>query len=180
FTVAVGGDADLPLLSELARTGGGQMFALDEAEQTTQRALTLAATIKTPTITDFELDLGAGLDEVFTSANGKVSRGEEVVLLARSHHDIPRSIKVKGAGHSPTSLGVAWDPAERTDPGGGAARVGPVGLFGPAVRRRVGMQPFPIRSGRPCGLQEGGGAGREHGAGPGRGGQGGPRLATAQ
>jgi tetratricopeptide (TPR) repeat protein len=47
-------------------------------------------------VTDFELDAGAGLDEVFTSADGKVSWGGELMLLARSHHDLPSKVKVKG------------------------------------------------------------------------------------
>ncbi|MCB9576907.1 MAG: FecR domain-containing protein [Polyangiaceae bacterium] len=96
FTVGVGTDANYSLLSELARAGGGQSLSVDQAEETTARALELAAAIKMPTITDLEIDLGAGLDEPFTSASGKVSRGSEVVVLARTHHDLPRSVKVRG------------------------------------------------------------------------------------
>jgi TonB family protein len=51
---------------------------------------------KTPTITDLKLDVGAGLDQLFTSASGKVSRGQEVILLARTHHPLPGSVKVSG------------------------------------------------------------------------------------
>jgi tetratricopeptide (TPR) repeat protein len=96
FTVGVGSDANQPLLAELSRAGGGNAFRIDEAEQTTARALELTAALKVPTITDLELDLGAGLDEPFTSASGKVSRGQEVVVLARTHHDLPKRVKVKG------------------------------------------------------------------------------------
>jgi tetratricopeptide (TPR) repeat protein/Mg-chelatase subunit ChlD len=96
FTLAAGGEANLPLLSALARAGGGVSLALDSPEETTDRALRLAAAIKTPTITDLELDLGAGLDETFVSAHGKVSRGQEVVLLARTHHGVPPVVTVKG------------------------------------------------------------------------------------
>ncbi len=96
FTVGVGPEADHALLTQLARAGGGASFRVDESEQTTARALTLAAALKTPTITDLELDLGAGLDEPFITATGKVSRGSEVLVLARTHHDIPRQITVKG------------------------------------------------------------------------------------
>ena len=96
FTVAVGADANQPLLAELARAGGGRAFAVDDSEQATERALQLAAAVKTPTLTDLELDLGSGLDESFVSANGKVSRGEEVLLLARTHHELPAKVKVTG------------------------------------------------------------------------------------
>lgn len=96
FTVAVGSEANQPLLSELARSGGGRAFAVDDTEQATERALQLAAAVKTPTLTDLELDLGSGLDEAFVSANGKVSRGEEVMLLARTHHELPPRVKVRG------------------------------------------------------------------------------------
>ncbi|HYQ16663.1 MAG TPA: VIT domain-containing protein, partial [Polyangiaceae bacterium] len=96
FTVGVGSDADLALLGELADAGGGQAFRVDSGDETTGRALDLTAAIKVPTITDFELDLGAGLDEPFSNANGKVSRGSEVTVLARTHHDIPARVKVRG------------------------------------------------------------------------------------
>ena len=49
-----------------------------------------------PTVTDLEIDLGAALDQPFYSATGKLSRGEELVLLARTHHPLPEKIRVKG------------------------------------------------------------------------------------
>ncbi|MBI5542561.1 MAG: VWA domain-containing protein [Deltaproteobacteria bacterium] len=96
FTVAVGADANQPLLAELARSGGGRAFAVDDTEQAMERSLQIAAAVKTPTLTDLEIDLGAGLDETFLTANGKVSRGEEVILLARTHHDLPPVAKIRG------------------------------------------------------------------------------------
>ena len=75
FTVAVGAEADTALLGELARAGGGQSFRVDEPSEVTSEALELAAAVKVPTITDFVMDLGAGLDEPFVSTSGKVSRG---------------------------------------------------------------------------------------------------------
>ena len=110
FTVAVGADANQALLAELARNGGGRAFAVDDTEQATDRALQIAAAIKTPTLTELEIDLGAGLDEGFVSANGKVSRGEEVTLFARSHHDLPPRAKVRGR--------LAGKPFERDYRGG--------------------------------------------------------------
>lgn len=96
FTVGVGPDAQRGLLDELARIGGGQAFRIDEAEQTTGQALRLASVLKTPTITDLSIDVGAGLDQPFLSSNGKISRGEEVVLLARTHHPLPDNVKIRG------------------------------------------------------------------------------------
>lgn len=96
FTMAVGAEANHTLLGELARAGGGDTFRVDESDQTTAQALSLTAAIKEPTITDFEIDLGAGLDEPFVSSSGKVSKGAEVVVLARTHHDIPDEVKVRG------------------------------------------------------------------------------------
>lgn len=95
FTVGVG-DANQGLLNALARAGGGQAFAVEAADQATERALRLASALKAPTITELDIDFGAGLDEVFLTANGKVTRGDEVILLARTHHDLPTSVKVKG------------------------------------------------------------------------------------
>ncbi|MFH1811866.1 MAG: VIT domain-containing protein [Pseudomonadota bacterium] len=96
FTVAVGGDADHATLAELARVGGGHAYRIDSADETTERALSLAAAIKVPTITEFDIDLGAGLDEVFISATGKISRGDEVTVLARTHHELPSRVTVRG------------------------------------------------------------------------------------
>jgi len=96
FSVGVGTEANYPLLAELARAGGGVSLRVDEAEETTARALELTAALKVPTITDLEIDLGAGLDEPFSTASGKVSRGQEVIVLARTHHDLPKRVKVRG------------------------------------------------------------------------------------
>ena len=96
FTVAVGGEANYGFLDALALAGGGKSLRVGNAEEAGSRALELVAALKTPTLTDFQLDAGAGLDEVFTSADGKVSWGGELVLLARSHHDLPGQVKVKG------------------------------------------------------------------------------------
>ena len=95
FSVGIGADARHELLGQLARTGGGQHFRIDEAEQTTTAALRLTSAIKTPTLTDVELDVGAGLDQPFYSSTGKLSRGEELVLFARTHHPLPSKLKVK-------------------------------------------------------------------------------------
>jgi len=96
FTVAVGGEANYGFLDALAHAGGGRSLRVGSAEEAGSRALELVAALKTPTVTDFELDAGAGLDEVFTSADGKVSWGGELMLLARSHHELPSTVKVKG------------------------------------------------------------------------------------
>lgn len=96
FTVAVGTGANYALLHELARTGGGQAFRIDSVEGSTAEVLRLASAIKTPTITDLDIDLGAGLDEPMLTQTGKVSRGEELILLARTHHALPETATVKG------------------------------------------------------------------------------------
>ncbi len=95
FAMAVGVDANHALLGELTRAGAGQVTRVDEPDQVTATALRLTSLIKTPALTDLDVDLGAGLDQPFSSATGKVSRGEEVVLLARTHHDLPDRVKIK-------------------------------------------------------------------------------------
>ncbi|MGZ3418873.1 MAG: VIT domain-containing protein, partial [Polyangiales bacterium] len=96
FSVGVGPDARHDLLAQLTRAGGGQHLRIDDADQTTGQALRLASAIKTPTITDLEVDLGAGLDQPFYSATGKLARGEELMLLARTHHKLPEKVRVRG------------------------------------------------------------------------------------
>ncbi len=106
FTVAVGREVDLALLTRLARVGGGKLLRVEEPAEAVVRALELAGELKTPTITDLEIDLGEGLDDVFVSAEGKLSRGEELVLLGRTHHDLPKQVTVTGR--------FAGEPFEKT------------------------------------------------------------------
>ena len=96
YTIASGAGAQHALLGRLARIGGGQAFRVDRFDQSVQQALRFVGHLKTPTLTDLELDLGAGLDQVFSSAAGKVSRGQEVTVLARTHHPLPDKVKVTG------------------------------------------------------------------------------------
>ncbi len=96
FAVGVGADAQHELLEQLTRAGSGQYLRIDEADETTGQALRLTSAIKTPTITDLEVNLGAGLDQPFYSSAGKLARGEELELLARTHHELPKTVTVKG------------------------------------------------------------------------------------
>jgi Ca-activated chloride channel family protein len=96
FAVGVGADAEHELLGQLTRAGSGQYLRINEADETTGQALRLTSAIKTPTITDLEVDLGAGLDQPFYSSAGKLARGEELELLARTHHELPKTVTIKG------------------------------------------------------------------------------------
>jgi Ca-activated chloride channel homolog len=96
FAIGAGAGANHELLTQLTRAGGGQYVRIDESGQTTGQALRLASAIKTPTITDLGIDIGAGLDQPLYSVTGKLSRGEEMVLLARTHHALPKEITVRG------------------------------------------------------------------------------------
>jgi Ca-activated chloride channel homolog len=106
FTVGVGQEVDERLLGALARVGGGTSLRVDGPEQAIVRALELSGALKTPTITDLELELGEGLDDVFESTTGKLSRGQELVVLARTHHDLPDEVTVRGR--------LGGEPFERT------------------------------------------------------------------
>ena len=96
FAIGAGADAHHDLLTQLTRAGGGQYVRIDESSQTTGQALRLTSAIKTAAITDIAVDLGAGLDQPLYSATGKLSRGEELVLLARTHHPLPDKVSVHG------------------------------------------------------------------------------------
>lgn len=96
FAIGTGADAHHELLAQLARAGGGQYVRVDESGQTTGQALRLTSAIKTAAITDIALDLGAGLDQPLYSATGKLSRGEELILLARTHHPLPDKVSIHG------------------------------------------------------------------------------------
>ncbi|MBV1862758.1 MAG: VWA domain-containing protein, partial [Nannocystaceae bacterium] len=96
FTVGVGQEVDEALLHALARIGGGSHLRVQSPEQAIVRALELSGALKTPTVTDLEVDLGEGLDDVFTNISGKLSRGQELVVLARTHYDLPDEVTVRG------------------------------------------------------------------------------------
>ncbi|MGH1341656.1 MAG: VIT domain-containing protein [Nannocystales bacterium] len=96
FTVGVGQEVDDALLHALARIGGGTHLRVQSPEQAIVRALELSGALKTPTITDLEVELGEGLDDVFVNTTGKLSRGQELVLLARTHYDLPDEVTVRG------------------------------------------------------------------------------------
>lgn len=96
FAIGTGADAHHELLAQLARAGGGQYVRIDESGQTTGQALRLTSAIKTAAITDIAIDVGAGLDQPLYSATGKLSRGEELVLLARTHHPLPDKVSIHG------------------------------------------------------------------------------------
>jgi hypothetical protein len=96
FTIGVGEDANVPLLDRLARLGGGRSFVISDSSQTVQEALRFVGMLKTPTLTNLKLDAGKGLDQMFVSAAGKVSEGDEVILLARTHHALPSKLTITG------------------------------------------------------------------------------------
>jgi tetratricopeptide (TPR) repeat protein/Mg-chelatase subunit ChlD len=95
FTVGVGTEAQPALLEALARVGGGQPMLLTSSDETTLKALELTAAIRTPTLTDLEIDLGAGLDDSVSNVTGKLTQGQEFLLLARTHHDLPSNATVR-------------------------------------------------------------------------------------
>ena len=96
FTVAVGRQVDGAVLERLAEVGGGASLRVESNELAVARALELSGALKTPVLTDLEIEVGEGLDDVFTNTNGKLARGQELVLFARTHHDLPKTIAVRG------------------------------------------------------------------------------------
>jgi Mg-chelatase subunit ChlD/tetratricopeptide (TPR) repeat protein len=94
FTVGIGSEAQPALLGALAQVGGGRHTSIASNDETTLKALDLTAAIRTPTLTDLEIDLGAGLDDAVSNVTGKLSQGQEYLLLARTHHDLPSSASV--------------------------------------------------------------------------------------
>jgi len=96
FAVGIGAEANHPLLERLAAVGGGGYFRVDSDELAVREALRLTAYVKTPTITDLTVDVGVGLDEPLSNVSGKLARGEELTLLARTHHELPRRATIQG------------------------------------------------------------------------------------
>ncbi|HVI00028.1 MAG TPA: VIT domain-containing protein [Enhygromyxa sp.] len=95
FTIAVGREVNDALLTRLARIGGGRSLRVEDPSEAVIRALELSGALKTPTLTNLAVDVGQGLDDVFASAEGKLSRGEELTILARTHHPLPENVKIR-------------------------------------------------------------------------------------
>src|SRR5690606_20586377 len=76
--------------------GGGESLRVESSDQAVVSALELSGALKTPTITELELELGEGLDDRFDNATGKLARGQELVILARTHHELPSTVKIRG------------------------------------------------------------------------------------
>jgi Ca-activated chloride channel family protein len=96
FTVGVGPSVEERLLARLARVGGGESLRVETADQAVVRALELSGALKTPTITELDVDLGEGLDDRFDNATGKLARGRELVILARTHTELPEAVTIRG------------------------------------------------------------------------------------
>ncbi|MFO7564177.1 MAG: VIT domain-containing protein [Enhygromyxa sp.] len=94
FTVAIGREVDEALLTKLARVGGGRSLRVEDPSEAVVRALELSGALKTPTLTNLAVDAGEGLDDLFASAEGKLSRGEELTILARTHYELPKTVKI--------------------------------------------------------------------------------------
>src|SRR5690606_1609836 len=58
FTVGGGPAVEERLLARLARVGGGESLRVESGDQAVVRALELSGALKTPTITDLQVDLG--------------------------------------------------------------------------------------------------------------------------
>ncbi len=142
FTVGVGSEIDSAMLGRLARVGGGESLRVDAPEQAVVRALELSGALKTPTITDLEVEVGEGLDDVFISAGGKLSRGQEMVLLARTHHDLPSHDQ---GPRAPRRRGLR--ARAQAGPRGRRARQGGAAPVGRRLRRAPARR-HPRRRGR--------------------------------
>ncbi|EDM77138.1 protein containing a von Willebrand factor type A domain [Plesiocystis pacifica SIR-1] len=119
FTVALGREVDEALLTKLAEVGGGRSLRVDDPSLAVLQALELSGALKTPTITDLSVDLGEGPSQVMSNVAGKLSRGDELVLLARTHDELPELITVSGhfAGEDFShqfSIKAGKDDAEKT------------------------------------------------------------------
>ena len=149
FAVGVGGEAHHALLGELARAGGGLYLRVDDAEEATDQALRLTSAIKMPTMTDLEIVFDAALDQPFYSSTGKLSRGEELVLLARTHRALPPKVTIKGriAGKD---ISKEYRSERRVGRGDGLRAV-PVGggVRAAAARQRRGARRQPRQGAGP-------------------------------
>lgn len=92
FVVAVpiGSDADVPLLSEIARGGGGVVVPYQPGHRVEVAALEILTATYGTMLRDVELTLPAGLRDVAPAALAPIRAGGEIVVAARMSGELVR------------------------------------------------------------------------------------------
>ena len=118
YAIAVGGEANLDLLSELVR-GGGLAMRVEEHQAAANASLRLFAHAARPVIEDLTVDLGTGIENVFPRVAISAARGEVVDVVGRIRDGVPTEVTVSGTFHGapftetiPITAAVGEDPVD--------------------------------------------------------------------
>lgn len=98
YAIAVGGEANLDLLSELVR-GGGLAMRVEEHQAAANASLRLFAHAARPVIEDLTVDLGTGIENVFPRVAISAARGEVVDVVGRIRDGVPSEVTLSGTFH---------------------------------------------------------------------------------
>jgi Ca-activated chloride channel family protein len=95
YAVGVGRDANLDLLSALAR-GGGLALRVEERESAAEATLRILAHVSRPILQRVTVELGTGVDNAFPRVPVDVARGDVIDVVGRIRESTPTSIVVRG------------------------------------------------------------------------------------
>jgi hypothetical protein len=114
YAVGVGRDANLDLLSALAR-GGGLAVRVEERESAAEATLRILAHVSRPILQRVTVELGTGVDNAFPRVPVDVARGDVIDVVGRIRESTPTSIVVRGLRRGePFEQTIAID-TRRTD-----------------------------------------------------------------
>ncbi|GAB4199611.1 MAG: hypothetical protein OHK0013_09930 [Sandaracinaceae bacterium] len=95
YAVGVGRDANLDLLSALAR-GGGLAQRVEEREGAADAILRILAHVQRPILQRVTVELGTGIDNAFPRAPVDVAQGEVIDVVGRVRDRPPTEVVVRG------------------------------------------------------------------------------------
>lgn len=95
YAVGVGRDANLDLLSALAR-GGGLALRVEERQSAAEATLEILAHASRPILQRVSVELGTGLDNAFPRVPVDVAQGEVIDVVGRVRESPPSSVTVRG------------------------------------------------------------------------------------
>ena len=95
YAVAVGAEANLDLLAELAR-GGGLAMRVEEHRGAADASLRIFAHAGRPVLDGVTVDLGPGVENVFPRTAVSVARGEALEVVGRVRDGAPSEVVVRG------------------------------------------------------------------------------------
>lgn len=96
YSVGIGDDANLDLLSGLSEVSAGQAYRVGDRASAAETALKVVSHLSRPTVSKLKFEVGSSLDRVYPRETVAVRAGEPLLILARLKKRLPSTITVEG------------------------------------------------------------------------------------